>query len=195
MKRFLLTFTAIAAIAALVPPGALAHKSHHGKRHHKTHHAKAHRVRFERFGSASQSSTSGSESSGTAGTVQSFDSSTGKLTILLNDGTTTVSGLVTGDTSLTCSSSSSGSTSQGSDDDQGEDQNAGDGDSLQGDHEQSDQQSGEDDNGGGDDQGEDDDSSARSCDSSNLKPGAVVQAAELRLSGSGATWEKVRLAS
>lgn len=200
MKRFLLTFSAIAAVVALAPASALAHKGHHAKRHHKTHHAKAHRVRFERFGRAgSDSSTSGaggSDSSGTAGTIESFDSGTDQLTILLNDGKTTVSGLVTNQTRLSCSSSaSSSSQGQGDDDrddnDQGEDQSGpGDsGSSWQGDHESSGQQGG--DERGDDDQGE----SAQSCDTSNLKHGAVVQEAELRISSGNATWEKVRLAS
>lgn len=192
MKRFVLTLGASVVLAAVAPASALAH--HRG--HHAGHRTKAHGARFERFGTSSgQSSTAGSGNTsnlGTAGTVKSYDPSSGELTILLSDGTTTVSGLVTGDTSLTCQSTGSSQTSPGDDD--GEDQNGGSDNSggdnsgnagWQGDIQRSD------DNGGGDDQNQ----STQSCGASSLTPGAVVQDAELRLSSAGAVWEKVELAS
>jgi hypothetical protein len=47
---------------------------------------------------------------------------------------------------------------------------------------------------GGDDQGQgDDDAENANCSSADLTPGTVVHEARLRLSGAGATWDKVEL--
>jgi hypothetical protein len=121
-----------------------------------------------------------------AGTIQSFDPATGKLTIVLFGGET-ISGLVTEQTEIKCEneqSSASASDSHQSEDNQGEDEG----------------QSGEDegDNSGpgspnsGDDEGESGDNA--SCTTADLTPGAVVQQAELQIENGAATFEEVDLA-
>jgi hypothetical protein len=113
-----------------------------------------------------------------AGTIASFDATSGKLVIDVFGGET-VSGLVTEETEIECrgqkdgaSSSDSGDGEEGSDDDpQGEE--PGD----DGDQEES----------GDDDQGSD-------CTAADLEVGAVVHEAELEIEDGSATFEKVELA-
>jgi hypothetical protein len=181
MRRILFTLVVSGALLAVAPATALAshHRAHH-RANHARHHARHHaRVRFERFGSAlpsqsgsSSGSTQGNDGSGqNAGTVTSFDSATGNLTITLNDGST-VSGKVTPDTQLGCEGAESTQM-------QRDDHGSGDGDNG-------------DDNGGGDDNAEEQEN-AGSCSTANLTPGTMVREAELRISSAGATWDKVEL--
>lgn len=135
-------------------------------RHH--HHHRSHHSRFHHrtFGSA-QSGTSTTPSP-SAGTVQSFTG--GVLTIALSNGST-VSGQVSDFTRIIClAAPSTGTQSTGSWRDH---------------HDWS----------GGNDQSQGDEGSfGQSCSTSSLTTGAVVQAAELTISGAGATWNKVVLA-
>jgi len=117
-----------------------------------------------------------------AGTISSFDSSTGKLVINLFGGET-LSGQVTATTKIKCEDehshdSSSASTSSG-EPEPGDDHgggNSGRGSSGSG-------QSGHDDNGTG-----------ANCTSADLITGAVVQEAHLEASNGGATFDEVELA-
>jgi hypothetical protein len=182
MRRILLTLMLGGALAALVPATALA-AHHHGKAHHQArHHARRHsRVRFEQFGSAPSSSTQpAGENEQNAGTVTSFQN--GTLTITLNDGST-VSGTVTPNTEIECRAEDTSANMQR--DDHGDRGDQGD----QGDQ--------------GDDNGNDNGDNAnengeqehgqQNCSSTNLTQGTVVREAELKVTGSGANWDKVDL--
>jgi hypothetical protein len=173
MRKLLLTVVASCALFAFAPASALAH---HG-RHHHAHHARVHHRTFGHDWGQSGSTTQSTSSDQNAGTVQSFTN--GVLTILLNDGKTTVSGQVTPDTEIECRAPEmSGMQSHDSGDDNG-------GGDDQGDN-----------NDQGDDQGQgDDENGGQSCDSSNLTPGTVVQEAELNLSSAGAVWKNIDLAT
>jgi hypothetical protein len=95
----------------------------------------------------------------------------GTLTIALNNGST-VSGKVTPSTELECDAARSSSM-------------------------QRDDRRGGDSSEGGDRQSEDNEDEGAeqhpSCSTADLQPGTVVREAELRLSGSGANWQKVEL--
>ncbi len=106
MRRVLFTIVASAALVAFVPASAIArnhhrHHDHHRRHHHHVrHHARTHRFghsarthRFGHFTSSKGDQNAPSPTSGTAGTVTSFDPTTGELVITLNDGTTTETGL------------------------------------------------------------------------------------------------------
>jgi hypothetical protein len=134
-----------------------------------------------------------------AGTIVSFDETTGQLTI--NDlvgGSAT--GLVTDDTEIKC--------------DNGDDQGDEDGDGEGGHHGQGggdDQGDDGGDDGGvaekgssvasnddpaGDDQGEDeegDDEEGQECSTADLTPNAMVQEADLELTGDGFVWDEIEL--
>jgi hypothetical protein len=184
MRRVFFTVMASVAVFAFVPASAMARKHHRHHRHHHRHHVRAH-ARTHKFGSFTAPGTTTPTtpgSTGTAGTVTSFDPTTGQLVITLADGTTTETGMVTSDTEIECQSMGDGSSSMGEDGDGG--QSRGDG--------PRDQNGGGDDNGndGGDDQGE-----GQSCSTANLTSGAVVLGAELRIDSSGAVWEKIELQS
>ena len=190
-----------AVVMAAVPAVALAHGT--SRHHHARHHARRHtRVRLRHFTAAdsgSSGTTSGSPTtpgSNDAGKVASFDSSTGKLVITLNDGST-VTGMVTNDTELQCESASSSSGESGSM--QSDDQTSGSDDSPTsgGDDNTT---SGSDDNttAGQDDQGDDndqgdDDGNQQNCSTSNLTTGTTVHEAELAISSTGAVWRGVDL--
>jgi hypothetical protein len=175
MRKLLLTVVASCALFAFAPASALAH---HG-RHHHAHHARVHHRTFGHDWGQSGSTTQSTSSDQNAGTVQSFTN--GVLTILLNDGKTTVSGQVTPDTEIECRAPEmSGMQSHDSGDDNG-------GGDDQGDN-----------NDQGDDQGQadndnDDNEANQSCDSSSLTPGTVVHEASLKVSSAGATWDRVEL--
>ena len=109
-----------------------------------------------------------------AGTVQSFDASTGRLTIRLFGGGS-VSGLVTRDTEIECDDDAARAADHG-DDDRGDDDRSGPGGGD--DH--------GDDDRGGDDQGED-------CGTEALTAGREVEEADLELSNGQATFEGVEL--
>jgi hypothetical protein len=140
-----------------------------------------------------------------AGKIASFETETGKLTIDLFGGET-ITGLVTEETEIECSSGGSATTSdspQGQQDQQGEDES---GDQQGG--EQSDSNDGEDpseDNGndgeepgdgnGGDNSGPGGPGEGTPCTTADLVAGATVHEAELHLENGTATFEKVELGS
>jgi hypothetical protein len=191
MRRLVFTLAATGLLFVFAPTGALARHHHHGNR--------SHHVRIRRFGDVSGQSTTTS-SPDNVGMVASFTG--GVLTIQLNDNST-VSGTVTNDTQVECTSSGQsqsigedGDTSGG---DQGDQSSSGDdqGDqSSSGDDQAEDQSStSEDQSSTSEDQGEDQNEATSSCSSADLTAGRVVHAAELRISSAGKTWKKVELGS
>jgi hypothetical protein len=122
-----------------------------------------------------------------AGTIDSFDATTGKLTIKLFSGDS-ISGLVDDGTEIKCPDAAK-SSSSGDDEGDGE---HGDGDhGDQGDDDQGDDDQGDDnDDQGDDDQGDDD----QSCDTSALTTGREVEEADLKLADGKATFEEIKLA-
>ncbi len=106
-----------------------------------------------------------------AGTIESFDAATGKLTIKLFGGDS-VSGLVTEDTEVECGADDAKASNHG-DDDHGDDE----GDDDHGDR-------GDDDHG--DDDGED-------CGTEALTAGREVEEADLKLASGKATFREIEL--
>jgi len=148
-----------------------------------------------------------------AGTIASFDASTGRLVIDLF-GTDTISGLVTESTEIKCEDHSSASASDsgsGSGEAEPGDDNGGEGEEEPGDDnggdnsgsgsgdESGDDNSGPSDNSGpgsensGRDHAEDDDHGDRICTTAELVPGAVVEEAELKLDNGQAVFKEVEL--
>jgi hypothetical protein len=151
-----------------------------------------------------------------AGTIQSFNQETGKLTISLFGGDT-ISGLVTEGTEVECDDHSASVSSEGdgsssdheeqSGDDEGEESGDNEGEDS-GEHHG--EEAGDDDQGedhgesGDDDQGEDHGGETGendgpgeqhgNCTAADLTEGAVVKEAELSLSNGQAVFEKVELA-
>ncbi len=137
-----------------------------------------------------------------AGTIQSFDPSTGKLTIALFGGET-LSGIVGEETEIECggdhhamaSASEDGEKPAGSEDEESEgepgDSHGEEGEEHHGDegedHPGEEGESGDDDGSGG--EGE-----APTCTTADLTEGATVKEAELKLESGTATFEKVELA-
>src|SRR5437588_6706236 len=126
MRRIMIMLSAAVMLLAFGPATALARHDHHRReaRHHSRD-ARHHRrhARIEHFGDINSTPTA-SSSTDRVGTVQSFDN--GRLTILLNDGST-VSGRVTRDTELKCIAPEPSSTMHDDGDRAGEDP-SGDGD-------------------------------------------------------------------
>jgi hypothetical protein len=116
-----------------------------------------------------------------AGTVASFDTETGKLTISLFGGET-IGGLVTEETEIQCEGEGSAGASSSDE--------AGSSDGHDG------EEAGSEDNGGegepGGDEGEDN-GGAANCTAANLVPGAVVHQAELEVANGTATFHEVEL--
>ena len=179
MRRILYTLVASALLVAVVPATAL------GRSHHRRHHARSHhRIRHEQFGrTAAPTTTAPSDN---AGMVTAFDPATGKLTIQLNSDNSTVTGTVNGDTQIECNSADT-SNMQGDIAFRKNDHGGG------GDNGDNNDQGDNNDHGDNNDQGDNDDNNAQNCSTADLTPGAVVHEAELRLSGAGATWDKVEL--
>jgi hypothetical protein len=134
-----------------------------------------------------------------AGTIESFDATTGKLTIKLFGGDS-ISGLVDGSTEIKCdddnaTASSSGDDDQGDDhgDDNEADDNQGDdhGDDNQGDDNQGDDAKGDDDQGDGD--SDPDHGADSSCGTEALTVGREVEEADVHLSNGKATFDEVQL--
>lgn len=139
-----------------------------------------------------------------AGTIASFDESTGKLTINLFGGET-LSGFVNEETEIQCEDHSGGGASASSEDNSGEEESEP-GDDNGGEEEVGDDNGGQgeeepgDDNGG-DNSGEGSENSGPgnggeehgNCTTAALTPGAVVQEAELKVESGKATFEKVEL--
>lgn len=141
-----------------------------------------------------------------AGTIASFDPETGRLVIDLF-GTDTVSGFVTEETEIKCEDSGASASSDGESsddnggeetepgDDNGGEEEAGDDNGGQGEEEPGDDNGGEnsgpsDNSGSGDDNGGEE---GGNCTTADLTPGAVVQEAELQVSGGKAVFEEVEL--
>ncbi len=130
-----------------------------------------------------------------AGTIQSFDAGTGRLTIALFGGETQ-SGLVTEETEIKCEHSEESTTAASASHENGD--NSG--------SESSEEESG-DDNGGeepGDDNSDpgssnsgpgDENDDEGNCTTADLVPGAVVDEADLKLANGTATFEEVELGS
>lgn len=188
MRRSSLGIVVGLATVALVPAGAMARSEavHHHR--HKAHHVKVHhraRIRHERFGSAS--STSSSTSADNAGRIQSFRG--GVLTLVLGDGTT-VRGKVTDATEIECGQMAVDNfradhgRSGGDNSGPGGGDNSGPGNGDRGD-----------DNGDRGDRGDrGDDNREANCMAADLVEGTVVREAELRISSIGAIWDKLELA-
>jgi hypothetical protein len=123
-----------------------------------------------------------------AGTIASFDAETGKLTIDLF-GNETISGFVTEETEIKCEDSSGASVS--SDGESGESE-GGDGESEPGDDNggEGEEEAGGDQGGQGEEPGDD---NGGNCSTADLTPGAVVQEAELHVSGGQAVFEEIEL--
>jgi len=139
-----------------------------------------------------------------AGTIASFDTETGKLTINLFGGET-ISGLVTEGTEIKCednggasASSDSGQENEAGDDNGGENE-AGDDNGGQGEEEPGDDNGGDNSGPGSDNSGpgnagdDDNEGNAGNCTTAALAPGAVVEEAELKVANGQATFEEVEL--
>ena len=175
MRRILFTALTSGVLLVAVPVTAIAKSHHHNQRKHA-------KLKHKRFGSDS-AATPVAEQAQTAGRVASFTG--GVLTITLTDGST-VSGKVTDATELQCESATTTSEmavdeqSPGGSDNGGGANNGGDNGGDHGD------QQGTPGTQGGDEQ---------TCTTSALTTGAVVQEAELSLTGAGATWSKIDLST
>jgi hypothetical protein len=173
MRRILFTMLACTALFVAVPTAALAH---HGRHHHKRHHHA--RIRHETFiGRHDASGTAGSPSDTTeptAGTVTSFANNV--LTITLTNGSK-VSGDVTNDTEVNCEGPDNSDNGVEQDDMVRDNGPTGGDEGDQGDD--------------NDDQGD----QAEDNDTCTLTPGMAVRKAELKIDGSGASWEEVELIS
>ncbi len=170
MRRILLLMAGVLALAIALPSAASAH----GRHHH--HHHKAKHARVKHFGGKANVDPAGPAAPGDAGTVASFDQTTGLLTITLADGST-VSGKVTSDTNINCIPAQPTATvsHDGGSDNRGSDDRGDDDQGDQGDHHSG--------HCGG----------QAACDASDLIPGAVVHEAILKLGSTGAEFKLVLL--
>jgi hypothetical protein len=154
-----------------------------------------------------------------AGTIASFDATTGRLVIDLF-GTDTISGLVTDQTEIECEDHASGASASSEGPGSGEvepgddhggqgevepgDDNGGQGEEEPGD-DRGDDETGEDNSGPSDNSGpgsessgpgrgdESDDEEDHACTTAELVPGAVVEEAELKVADGQATFKEVEL--
>jgi hypothetical protein len=195
MRKSLLTAMGIMALALAGPSAALAH---HGRGHHRHHHheARAHHAKFRIVHIGAGASWAAPPSTTppapeNAATVASYTG--GVLTLTLKDGST-VSGKVTENTRIRCIKATPPPPPAGTTpDDRGPGDDWGPGD----DQDRGEMSEGQHGWGGWHhgDHGDDDDQEAPGppCDSSALVAGAIVRAAELRISSSGAEFEKILL--
>jgi hypothetical protein len=174
---------ALGAVALLAVSGVAMAKDHGNDdngHHHGRHHHHGHHRQFEMR---------------EAGTISSFDASTGKLTITLLEGGT-VTGLVTEGTEIKCEGvddrldrrdhgGGGDNSGPGSGDDNGGQVEPGDDNGGRGEPEPGDDNGGE--AAAGAPEGE------ASCSVASLVPGAVVGDAELRLEGGSAFFEEIEL--
>jgi hypothetical protein len=153
----------VASGALIALVPATALAKHNDRRHH--HHA---RVHHKSFGGDPGQQGNGNQGQ-PAATVVSFTN--GVLTIRANDGNM-ASGTVTSATELRCEAQEP---AEMQNHDRGRGDNGGD-------------------NERGDDNGDNDNDEANQmCTTADLTPGAIVQKAELRISGAGAVWDEVEL--
>jgi hypothetical protein len=125
-----------------------------------------------------------------AGTIASFDTETGKLTIDLFGGDE-ISGLVTESTEIECNETQTSSASISSDGESGDGRGDEAGEEPGDDNGEAEEEPGDD---NGDNSGEDDNGSGGNCTTAALVPGATVHEAELNLENGAATFDKVELA-
>jgi hypothetical protein len=180
MKRILLVAVSSSALALAAP--AIASAQHHGKHHSGKHHAARARVLDFRALAAATPATPASPGTESAGKVTSFKE--GVLTITLTDGTV-VSGKVTEQTEIGCTSATSAA--GGDDNDDEGDSGEGVASSTEGFGGDAHAASSGDDAQDGSDEGQ------QSCTTAAVVPGAMVREAELILGSAGAVWEKVDL--
>jgi hypothetical protein len=132
-----------------------------------------------------------------AGTIQSFDPSTGKLTIALFGGET-LSGLVGEETEIECGGDHRGTASTSEDGEEHGSPAGKEGEGEPGDDHGDHGEEGEDHHGEGGEPGDDDgpggEGEAPSCTTADLTEGTTVKEAELKLESGTATFEKVELA-
>jgi hypothetical protein len=206
MRRIPIATALLAALSLGAPSAALAHRHHHhihaSARHGHRHHLHA---RIERFSADSPATpgTAPSAPSANAGTVVSFEG--GVLTLELAN-KSTVQGTVTEDTEISCEPAEvtepteTGERSGGDDgDDAGEVGDDRHGEGFEGDSagtmRSSDSARAAWSHGdGGDEAGDDDSERPESCGPAALVKGKGVRFAELRLTPSGSTFEKILLA-
>ena len=137
-----------------------------------------------------------------SGVIDSFDATTGKLTVKLVNGDS-LTGTVNSDTEIECENTTTASTRH---DGESGDDNSGSGSTQSGDDNSGSgsTQSGDDNSGSGstnsgdDDQGDDNDDqgeneSEGNCGTDALQPTTIVKEAELRLTSAGAVFEKIEL--
>jgi hypothetical protein len=174
---------ALGAVALLALSGVATAKDRHGDDH--GHHGRHHHHHFREMREA--------------GTISSFDATTGKLTIALPDGEA-VTGMVTEDTRIRC---------EGADDHRFDRRDHGGGGNEAGDDNGGHGNEPGDDNGGQNEPGDDNGGNSSgpgpsgegnegepgeaSCTVASLVTGAVVGEAELRLEGGVATFTEVDL--
>lgn len=140
-----------------------------------------------------------------AGTIVSFDESSGKLTIDLFGGET-ISGLVNEETEIKCEDHSGASaSSDGGEESESGDENGGEEGQVESGEDNGEEQAGDDNGGQGDEEPGDDNggeeaednsgpgNEGSTCTTADLTPGAVVQEAELKVANGQATFEKVEL--
>jgi hypothetical protein len=203
MRRILLLAGSTAAIAMVpvglaVADGQTEHASaHKTEAHHRHHDHRSHVRLFTRAASTSTPTTSSSSDEQTVASVTSFTG--GVLELTLTDGST-VSGKVTEGTEIECRMAEQQQPGGGDEHHRGGSGRGGPGPSGSSqrddgdDNDQGDHDPGEDDDNGehGVDQGQPE---MAPCGVSALVPGAKVSEAELRVSSTGAAWEKVELIS
>jgi hypothetical protein len=163
---------ALGAVALLALSGVAAAKDHHGD--DNGHHGRHHHHHFREMEEA--------------GTISSFDTTTGRLTIATTGGET-VSGLVTEETRISCEGVDgrrSDHRDHGGGDDHGGGNN-GSGDDHGGNNEPGD------DNGGAAEGEGGEPGEAPACTTAALVPGAFVGDAEVRLGSGVATFEEIEL--
>jgi hypothetical protein len=189
MKRILLVAVSSSALALGAPAIASAHHHHHARRHHAKHHAARARVLDFRASAPATRTTPGSPatpatpSSESVGTVTSFKE--GVLIITLTSGTQ-VSGKVTEQTQIRCTSATPTTGGDDSDDESG----SGEGDhssSTDGSHGDAHAASNGDDSDDGPEGGQ------APCTTAALVPGAMVREAELTIGSAGAVWDRIDL--
>jgi hypothetical protein len=171
---------ALAAVAVLALSGVATAKDHGGHARDRHHHRHGHRHQLMAMQEA--------------GTISSFDATTGKLTITLTEGES-VTGLVTEATEIKCPAPEEGVAqrrdggSEPGDDDGEQGEEPGDDDGGDSGQAWSGDQSG--DEGGS--EGCDHHEPGQGCTTESLTVGAVVGAAELRLEGGKAVFTEIDL--
>ena len=136
-----------------------------------------------------------------AGKIQSFDATTGELTIEVFGGKT-ISGLVTEETEIECGGHQEGSDASASDSGQGGEEGGGDNGDRHGEEagEAQDEEQGDDQQSGSEEPSDDDRGQGPrspeegTCTSADLEAGDVVSEAELKIESAGPMFEKVDLA-